>query len=102
MHACYSFGNPRGDLPMNYVTRRLADVGLRFVLLAAAAVSVSSAAATRSADEYPSKPVRVVVSASPGAVTDTQARLFSKLLSEKFKQQFIVDNRPGAGGLIGF
>jgi len=43
--------------------------------------------------------VRVVVSASPGAVTDTQARLFSRILSERFRQQFIVDNRPGAGGI---
>jgi len=59
-------------------------------------------AATRSSDAYPSRPVRVVVSASPGAITDAQARLFSQLLSEKLKQQFIVDNRPGAGGLIGF
>ena len=66
------------------------------------AASPLAAAATRSGDAYPTRPVRVVVSASPGAVTDTQARLFSRILSERFRQQFIVDNRPGAGGLIGF
>jgi tripartite-type tricarboxylate transporter receptor subunit TctC len=71
-------------------------------LIAAAAAASACAAATRPADAYPSRPVRVVVSASPGAVTDTQARLFSQLLSETYRQQFIVDNRPGAGGLIGF
>jgi len=75
---------------------------LIMVLAAATCASTASTAATGPADAYPSKPVRVVVSASPGAVTDTQARLFSKLLSDTFKQQFIVDNRPGAGGLIGF
>ena len=75
---------------------------VNLLLAAAAACPAVSMAATNGADTYPSRPVRVLVPSSPGAITDTQARLFSKLLAEKFGQQFLVDNRPGAGGLIGF
>jgi tripartite-type tricarboxylate transporter receptor subunit TctC len=53
-------------------------------------------------DVYPTKPVRVVVGLAPGGATDVQARIFSQKLSEELGRQFIVDNRAGAGGLIGF
>ncbi len=54
-----------------------------------------------SAQSYPAKPVRVVVPFAPGGGTDVQARILFKELTEQFRQTFIVDNRPGAGGLIG-
>jgi tripartite-type tricarboxylate transporter receptor subunit TctC len=54
-----------------------------------------------SAQSYPVKPVRVVVPLAPGGATDIQARVLSKVLSEQFGQPFIVDNRPGASGMIG-
>ena len=50
---------------------------------------------------YPVKPVRVVVPFPPGGGTDVQARVLFKELNEQLRQVFIVDNRPGAGGLIG-
>lgn len=53
------------------------------------------------APPYPSKPVRFVVAASPGGSDTFHARLLAEKYSELLGQQFVVDNRPGAGGLIG-
>ena len=53
------------------------------------------------AAEWPVRPVRVVVPFAPGGATDVVARLVSPRLSEEFGQQFVVDNRAGAGGTIG-
>jgi tripartite-type tricarboxylate transporter receptor subunit TctC len=53
------------------------------------------------AQDYPNKPIRFIVCFAPGGPNDIVARLFSQYLSEHFKQQFVVENRPGAGGNIG-
>jgi len=53
------------------------------------------------AQEWPAKPVRFIVPSSPGGGTDIYARILAQGLSEALKQQFIVDNRPGASGNIG-
>lgn len=50
---------------------------------------------------YPSRPARMVVPWTAGGTADLMARLASQKFSETFGQQFVVDNRPGAGGLIG-
>lgn len=50
---------------------------------------------------FPAKTVRIVVPIAPGGGADIQARLFGKKLGESTGQQFIVDNRPGAGGVVG-
>jgi tripartite-type tricarboxylate transporter receptor subunit TctC len=50
---------------------------------------------------YPSKPVRWIVPFPPGASNDITARLFAHKMSETMGQQFVIDNRPGAGGSIG-
>jgi tripartite-type tricarboxylate transporter receptor subunit TctC len=51
---------------------------------------------------YPTKPVRLLVGFSPGGGTDVAARIIAKKLSETWGQQVVVDNRPGAGGLLAF
>jgi len=70
------------------------------VLLTTALASLPSAAVFAQAP-YPSKPVRMIVGFPPGGSTDIMARLIAPGLSEAFKQQFAVDNRPGANSNIG-
>lgn len=51
--------------------------------------------------DWPAKPVRVIVPSSPGGGTDTFGRLLAQALTEQTKQNFVVDNKPGASGNIG-
>ena len=71
---------------------------LQAVLLAFLALSASHAAPPPA---YPSRPIRVIVPTSAGGVTDAAARIVSPRLSEGLGQQIVVDNRAGAGGIIG-
>jgi tripartite-type tricarboxylate transporter receptor subunit TctC len=60
-----------------------------------------SANAGWSQDDWPSKPVRFIVPSSPGGGTDFFARLLAQGLTDSLKQQFVVENRPGASGNVG-
>src|SRR5262245_12658476 len=53
------------------------------------------------AQDYPSKPVRVIIPFPPGAINDTVGRMIATQLSMRLGKQFVVDNRSGAGGVIG-
>lgn len=53
------------------------------------------------AQDWPLKPVRIIVPFGAGGGTDIQARLLAKSFHESMKQTFLVDNRSGAGGIIG-
>ena len=53
------------------------------------------------ADTYPSRPVRIIVPYGPGGIADVTMRLVAQDLSKRFGQQFFIENRPGAGGIVG-
>jgi len=53
------------------------------------------------ADDFPTRPVRIVIPFTPGGGSDSVGRLVAQKLSDAFKHQFVVDNKPGAGGSIG-
>jgi tripartite-type tricarboxylate transporter receptor subunit TctC len=69
-------------------------------MLLAAALGVGAASAV-DAQTYPIRPVRVIVAVPAGGGPDTVARSITIKMSERLGQQFVVDNRPGAGGSIG-
>jgi len=70
-------------------------------LLPLAALAVAPAAFAQGAKNFPDKPVRVVVGYSPGGLPDTIARLIGQKLAERWGQQFVVENKPGANGILG-
>jgi tripartite-type tricarboxylate transporter receptor subunit TctC len=66
------------------------------------ALSAASALAQKAeSGSYPNRPIRIVVPFSPGGQPDIFARMTSEKVTEAFGQQIIVDNRPGAGGMLG-
>ena len=69
-----------------------------FVLFSASSMAQPDVAA---AAEYPRKPIRIIIGFTPGGGPDITARLLAQKLTEVWKQQVIVDNRPGAGGTVG-
>jgi tripartite-type tricarboxylate transporter receptor subunit TctC len=72
-----------------------------FLQLAASAATLPAVSRIAWAQAYPSRPVRLIVPIGPAGATDITARLVGQWLSERLGQQFIIENRPGAGGNIG-
>jgi len=67
----------------------------------AAVLSFSLWAFSALGQDYPTRPVRIVIPLSPGGTTDVPGRIIAQKLSETLGQQFFVENRAGAGGTIG-
>src|SRR5262245_45845786 len=76
---------------------------MRALLIALAAISISAeqAAAQERAQDYPSRQVNFIVPFAPGGGTDILGRLFGQKLSDRFGKPFVVENRPGAGTVVG-
>ncbi|MGD0148846.1 MAG: tripartite tricarboxylate transporter substrate binding protein [Xanthobacteraceae bacterium] len=72
----------------------------KFLHLAAGAAALPAISRIARADTYPSHPVRVLVGFAAGSTTDILGRLIGQWLSQQLGQQFVVENRPGAGGNI--
>jgi tripartite-type tricarboxylate transporter receptor subunit TctC len=71
------------------------------VFAAAFCVALAAMSAPAQSQDYPNKPIRIVVPFAPGGIVDTSARVIGQKLSERWGQQVIVDNRPGGNGFIG-
>jgi tripartite-type tricarboxylate transporter receptor subunit TctC len=65
------------------------------------AVLLGLTATASIAQNWPAKPVKIIVPSAPGGGTDIYARLLAFGLGESLKQQFVVDNRPGGNAMIG-
>lgn len=73
----------------------------RLVLTCVATMTASLSVAQSGPGGYPGKPVRVIVPAAAGSLTDPVARIITEELARRTNQSWVIDNRPGAGGMIG-
>jgi tripartite-type tricarboxylate transporter receptor subunit TctC len=72
-----------------------------FAVALAAVVMIASTTSRADSQSYPTRPVRIIVGFPPGGGVDTMARLIGQSLSERLNEQFVIENRPGAGSNIG-
>jgi len=84
---------------MNPVRMTAGAAGLAALL--AAAVAVAQPAASATAQNFPTRPIRIIVPFSPGSITDILARMLGEKITENWRQQVVVENRSGAGSVVG-
>jgi tripartite-type tricarboxylate transporter receptor subunit TctC len=70
-------------------------------LTSAAVLSVAAGATAQTADDFPNRPIRIIVPQAAGSGVDLQARVLAQKMGELWGQQGVVDNRPGANAIIG-
>jgi tripartite-type tricarboxylate transporter receptor subunit TctC len=79
----------------------LANIARRVAITAAAAAALIAVPASANAQEWPDRPVKLIVPIGAGGFGDIGGRYLAEQLGEQFKQSFFVENRPGAAGIIG-
>ena len=84
--------------PRHAAHRRMA---LKTLLLSALAAAGLGAAPVHAADDWPSKPIKIIVPYTPGGSTDIVTRIVMEKLGPRLKQTIIVENRPGANSSVG-
>src|SRR4051812_5170807 len=67
----------------------------------ASAFALAACAAVAAASDYPAKPIRIIAQFTAGSSTDILARIVAQKMGQDWNQQVVVDNRPGAGGVLG-
>src|SRR4051795_5042524 len=85
---------PSGGTPMKLHRRK-------FLQLTAAGITAPAFPLAAMAEDYPTRPVRIIAGFAAGGGVDIAARLIGQWLAERLGQQFVTENRPGAGGNIG-
>src|SRR5262249_6631320 len=71
------------------------------VLTSLALLAIAAPGVAQPADEYPNRPIRIIVPQAAGSGVDLQARVLAQKMGELWGQQGVVDNRPGANAIIG-
>ncbi|MCY1221883.1 hypothetical protein D9M68_594770 [compost metagenome] len=84
---------------MAFQARKRRHLAATLALLAFPAAFAATLALAQA--DYPNRPVKIIVSLPPGSGSDTTARFIAQQLGERFRQPFVVENRPGANGFIG-
>ena len=85
-------------MTQRHVAVRIAR-GFGLILLGLAGAAMAATAAR--AQDYPNRPVKIIVPAAPGGALDTISRLLAQKTSELYHQQFFIENKPGANWIIG-
>src|SRR5439155_20301699 len=90
-----------GHAPSDNEESMCSLVQMRRMLFLAAAIVVTATTHTFAADAWPQRPVRFIVPFGPGSSPDVAAWLFGERLRERWHQPVVIENRPGADGVIG-
>lgn len=89
-----------GGLPRSRYARMTKSIRIVALWLGLIAAWAAPHAVAQGRTEYPTKPIRFIIPFAPGGSQDTIARLVTQRVSDRVSQQFIIDSRPGAAGLI--
>jgi len=74
---------------------------MKTIVKLAVAAAIACGTGVAAAQDYPTRPIKIIVPLTPGSGADSAGRIVAKHISDAFKQPVVVENRPGAGGIIG-